>query len=216
MPLFPLDTVLFPYAQILVHVVNGAFFDMVTECADQDRPFGVVLIRSVAEEAGDHPQPYMVGTAVRILGIDRFEDGSMNVRVQGERRFRIRRLDETGPFLVGHVEPVVEVEVPDCPRADALALRAREDFGNWVQMQIARKGLTVQIRFPEDYTALSFAIANFLPISNLEKQQLLEQVDTVERVATLIPLLEQQMVESDTLPYERLTVADLAMWASKN
>lgn len=217
LPLFPLQTVLFPYAQIQLHVFEDRYLEMVRECVEFDRDFGIVLIRD-GVEVGGLADPYMVGTTVKVASITELENGAMDIRVKGERRFRIRRLDESRSFLVGHVEPVEEVETPDSPRTDALVMRCREDFQSWIAQMITRQGFNVQIKFPDDVTALSFAIANILPIENLEKQRLLELTDTLERISGLISLIEQQLMEGEAISpgISRLRPDDLSGWLSKN
>jgi len=213
LPLFPLSTVLFPYATVQLHVFEERYKLMVRQCLDLDTSFGIVLIRS-GSETGGNAEPYMVGTTVRISRVHTYDDGSMDIQVQGERRFRIRKLDEDKPYLVGLVEPVVEMETEDSPRADALVMKAREDFLIWIQRLISRDDFNVQVRFPEDRVALSFAIANLLPIENLEKQRLLETTDTLERIQGLIPILEEQIIKRPN--YFRLKPEDLQEWITPN
>src|SRR5579862_1007437 len=157
LPLFPLSTVLFPYATVQLHVFEERYRQLVRDCLQFDTSFGIVLIRA-GSEVGETAEPYMVGTTVRITRIHTFDDGRMDIQVQGERRFRIRRLEETKPYLVGFVEPVVELETEDSPRADALVMKAREDFEIWIHKLISRSDFNVQVKFPEDRVALSFAI----------------------------------------------------------
>ena len=110
LPLFPLETVLFPYAALQLHVFEERYRDMVRDCMSSDKPFGIVLIRS-GDMTGGSAEPYMVGTAVRIVQVYTYEDGRLDIQVQGERRFRIRKIDESKPYLVGWVEPVIELDV---------------------------------------------------------------------------------------------------------
>lgn len=223
LPLFPLETVLFPFASIQLHVFEDRYRRMITECMESDSPFGIVLIRS-GHETDVHIEPYLVGTAVRIMHVHTYDDGRMDLQVQGERRFRIRRLDESRPYLTGYVEPVIEGDPEDTPRTDALMHKAREDFQMLVEGLIARPGFNVQVIFPADPMALSFTIANLLPIENREKQSLLETTDTLERLARLIPILENQLLEIDDLRSRiysdqgprRLTHTDLAEWINPN
>jgi Lon protease-like protein len=216
LPLFPLQTVLFPYAHIRLHVFEDRYLEMVRECLEFERPFGIVLIRD-GKEVGGPADPYMVGTTVRVTKVIQLESGAMDIQVKGERRFRIRRIDESKAYMVGQVEPVEEVETPDSPRTDALVMRCREDFQAWIAQMITKQGFNVQIKFPEDVTALSFAIANLLPIENLEKQRLLELTDTLERISGLIGLLETQIIESELTPgITKLKPEDLIGWISKN
>jgi len=216
LPLFPLNTVLFPYAQLQLHVFEDRHRDMVRHCTQYDQPFGVVLIRS-GKEVGGEADPYMVGTAVRIVSVHTFDDGKMDVRVHGERRFRVRRLDEPRPYMVGWVEPVVEMEIEDTPRAEALVMRSREYVQAYIENYFARFDVKVaKIKLPTDPTALSFVVANFLQIENLEKQRLLETTDTLERLTDMIPILEQHMVEAKSPDYHKITRQHMEEWISPN
>ena len=214
LPLFPLNTVLFPYAQVRLHVFEDRYREMVRSCLQEDRPFGIVLIRS-GSEIGT-ADPYLVGTVVRIVQVDTYEDGRMDIQVQGERRFRIRELDETRPYLVGKVEPVVEHDLEDSARAALLLSKAREEFEVLIQKLFARQEFSVQVVFPTDPVALSFTIANLLPMENLDKQRLLETTDTLERVEDLLPILEQQSKEVRQTNLYKIGSDDLREWITPN
>lgn len=216
LPLFPLNTVLFPYASLQLHVFEDRYREMVRTCLEFDRPFGIVLIRS-GSEVGES-DPYLVGTAVRILQVHTWDDGRMDIQVQGERRFRIREMDDSRAYPVGYVEPVVEHEIPlaDQIRAEQLLVQAREEFEVLVQRYFARQDFSVQVVFPTDPVALSFTIANLLPMENLEKQRLLETTDTLERVEDLLPILQNQILEFRQPAYYRIGSEDLREWITPN
>ncbi|MCW5942650.1 MAG: LON peptidase substrate-binding domain-containing protein [Fimbriimonadaceae bacterium] len=214
-PLFPLNTVLFPYAPLQLHVFEERYRRLVQDCMDLGRPIGVVLIRS-GSEVGGEADPYMVGTAARIEKVQKYDDGRMDVHVVGERRFRIRKVDESLPYMVGFCEPVVEIELEDTPRTDALTMRARESFEIYVQAMFAAQAVNVRINYPQDPIALSFLIANYLPLDNLERQRMLELTDTQERLAGLIPAIETQIVQAKTTAYYRLSREHLSEWIHPN
>lgn len=198
LPLFPLKTVLFPYATLQLHVFEERYREMIRRCVDDDQPFGVVLIRE-GQEVGGPAEPYLVGTAARIVHVHTYDDGRMDLQVQGERRFRIRALDDSNPYLVGRVEPVVELENEDSPRAHALLSRAQEGFQMLIQNLLARPNYSVQVVFPTDPVAFSFTVANLLRLENREKQRLLETTDTLERIKDILPVLETQLLEAEEI-----------------
>jgi Lon protease-like protein len=211
LPLFPLNTVLFPYADIRLHVFEPRYLEMVRDCMDEDRPFGIVLIRSGSEVGPS--EPYLVGTAVRIVHIHSHDDGSLDIQVHGERRFRIREIEESKPYLVGYVEPVIELPMEDDPTEEEVLAEAREAFELYMQHMLAR--FEVRIEFPEDPTVLSFTMANLLPMSNFEKQRLLEVTDTIERVSGLMPILRTQTLEAKP-DFYRLRADDFKEWITPN
>jgi len=81
---------------------------------------------------------------------------------------------------------------------------------------MSRPDVQVQVRFPDDIVALSFAIANTLPIDNIDKQRLLEQTDTLERFSELIPMLETQILEAQPPELHRVKPEELQDWIFKN
>ncbi|MBI3721327.1 MAG: LON peptidase substrate-binding domain-containing protein, partial [Fimbriimonas ginsengisoli] len=148
LPLLPLNTVLFPYAQLQMHVSEERHRQMVRACVEYDRPFGIVLIRPGSDQV--QSEPYLVGTAVRIMAVHTYEDGQMDVQVQGERRFRVRELDESRPYLVARVEPLIELEIDETPESEALFFKAREDCQLLVQRRFEQQGFSVRVEFPPD------------------------------------------------------------------
>jgi Lon protease-like protein len=216
LPLFPLHTVLFPYAQLQLHVFEDRYREMVRSCMEFDRPFGIVLIRD-GSEVGGIADPYMVGTVVRILKVIPYDDGRMDIHVEGERRFRIRELDEdTQPYMVGKVEPVVEVEIDENDENRMLLGEAKDQFEQLIQKIFARQEFNVSVKLPTDPVVLSFTIANMLHMENLAKQRLLETTDTMERVATLMPILQMQNNETRQSNYYRIGSDDLREWITPN
>jgi len=141
----------------------------------------------------------------------------MDVRVHGERRFRVRRLEEGRPYLVGWVEPVYEMEIEDLSRVEDLTLLSREYIQAYIANYFARFQVSVaQIKLPQDPTALSFVVANFLQIENLEKQRLLETTDTIERLEDMIPILEQHIVEAKSPDFHKVTRQHMEEWIFPN
>lgn len=216
LPLFPLNSVLFPYAEMHLHIFEDRYREMLRACLQSDQGFGIVLIKA-GSEVGGEAEPYLVGTAVRIVSVQTYDDGRMDVKIRGERRFRVRRLDESRSFLVGYVEPLIELEIEDSPRADALVLKTKEYLTAYIEASLNRHEVKVsKIRLPQDATALSFVVANFLQIENIQKQHLLETTDTLDRIAQMIPILEQHMLEAKVPQYQKLGVEDLGEWVSNN
>ena len=215
MPLFPLNAVLFPFAHFRLHVFEERYKEMISECIQLEKPFGIVLIRQ-GNEVGEMADPYMVGTAVHIEKVDYYNDGQMDIQVIGERRFRIRELDESQKFLVGKVEPLIEHVIIDDIEAEGILIQAREEFNLLVQKLFARQEFNVQVVFPSDPMVLSFTIANLLTMENLEKQKLLETTDTLERVQALIPMLQMQNMVYRKPRYQKIGMPELEEWISNN
>lgn len=87
-PLFPLNTVLFPRGVLPLRVFETRYVDMVRGCMKSGEPFGVVAIRA-GNEVGNAAEPYDVGTLAHIIGCDVEDLGVMLLHTQGGERFRI-------------------------------------------------------------------------------------------------------------------------------
>src|SRR5918995_7341192 len=97
--LFPLGIVLLPTEQIPLHIFEDRYQELIGECLDSDGEFGLVY----ADEDGLRE----VGTRARITDVlDRFDDGRLNIVVEGRERFRLLELTEGRAFQTGLVEPI--------------------------------------------------------------------------------------------------------------
>ena len=115
LPLLPLNTVIFPYAQTQLHVFEPRHQEMVRYCTENDTGFGVVLTREGSDT-------YLVGTAVRIAATRTLDDGNIDLRVHGQRRFRVRRLDEREAARAP-LAPAIEQVRPALHRVGLLAFQ---------------------------------------------------------------------------------------------
>ncbi|MGQ9657577.1 MAG: LON peptidase substrate-binding domain-containing protein [Fimbriimonadales bacterium] len=204
-PLFPLETVLFPYTALPLHIFEPRYREMVMHCLETDTPFGVVLIREGREVADPEVQVHEVGTLARIGRLRRQPDGRLHLLALGEERFQIVRLiRHEAPYLKAHVRLWRDHEPFDWDTeqqyADAVAQRFRE----FLHLALDAGGLRVDdIELPHSPTALSFAIAGTLQLEMPLRQYLLELQDARERLRLVEQVLETltQALTSTMMPY---------------
>ena len=98
-PLFPLGLVLIPHELVPLHIFEERYKLMIGECLEQDSEFGIVWLSDDGLKE--------VGCSARVTKVlERFEDGRMNVLVEGTSPFRlVRRIDDL-PYPAGDVEPL--------------------------------------------------------------------------------------------------------------
>jgi Lon protease-like protein len=96
-PLFPLGIVLIPHELVPLHIFEERYKLMIGECIEEEREFGIVWL------ADDGLKE--IGCSARINRVlERFEDGRLNVLVEGSSPFRLlRRIDDL-PYPAGDVE----------------------------------------------------------------------------------------------------------------
>lgn len=204
-PLFPLETVLFPYTALPLHIFEPRYREMVMHCLETDSPFGVVLIREGREVDDPEVQVHEVGTLARIGRLRRQPDGRLHLLALGEERFQIVRLiRHEAPYLKAHVRLWRDHEPFDWDTeqqyADAVAQRFRE----FLHLALDAGGLRVDdIELPHSPTALSFAIAGTLQLEMPLRQYLLELQDVRERLRLVEQVLETltQALTSTMMPY---------------
>lgn len=109
LPLFPLNTVLFPQGVLPLKVFEARYTDMVRDCMQNETPFGVVLIKS-GTEVGAAAEPEAVGTLAHITKWDMENLGVLLLRTEGSSRFRIR---ETRVLPDRRLEALVDLLPPD-------------------------------------------------------------------------------------------------------
>lgn len=96
-PLFPLDTVLFPGVPLPLHIFEPRYREMIAECLQTSTAFGVVR----AQQDGLS----VVGCTARIVRVlSEYPDGRSDVLTQGVDRFEIEQLDDTRSFLQAEVD----------------------------------------------------------------------------------------------------------------
>lgn len=182
-PLFPLQTVLFPGGPLPLRIFEPRYVDMISHCLKTGIGFGVLLIRA-GEETGP-AATHEVGTVASIVDWDQLSDGTLGVVVLGGARFMLRsaRRQEDGLNLgvVELLEPEPTVALPERFTDMARLLEGVfEDLGPHYRHVTPDFG---------DAGWVGCRLAELLPIDIEHKQRCLELFDPVARLEYLKPLL---------------------------
>ncbi|MBS0436928.1 MAG: LON peptidase substrate-binding domain-containing protein, partial [Proteobacteria bacterium] len=117
LPLFPLQTVLFPGGLLSLKVFEARYLDLASTCLREKRPFGVVALRKgqeVRRSGQDEPGAVVledVGVMAEILELDGAQPGILQLRCRGTRRFRIERTHQRADGLwIGEDEILPDYE----------------------------------------------------------------------------------------------------------
>ena len=172
-PLFPLDTVLFPGMVLPLHIFEPRYREMINHCLDDHSRFGVVLIDE-GSEAGGSINPHRVGTAARIARATHLDDGRMDITVVGTQRFRILEIDQSRSYLTAKARQY-PLTNSSTRLATEMARKVRPQVMEYVELLSDASETKLRLdRLPEDPKALAILVAIALQISNDEKQRLLE------------------------------------------
>ncbi|MER7544170.1 LON peptidase substrate-binding domain-containing protein [Spirillospora sp. NPDC127506] len=201
LPLFPLGTVLFPGLVLPLHLFEERYRRLIADLLERPEPrgFGVVGIE-LGHEVGEGAAHRLaeIGCVAELREATPHPDGRYDIVTVGTRRFRVKELDRSRPYLRGEVE-----FLPEEPGAGAerTAARVRRLFRVYRERLGAAGGGAFQdAEPPDDPVALSYAIAAALVLDGHEKQRLLECEDAALRLAAERDLLARENRILNVLP----------------
>lgn len=115
LPLFPLNSVLFPDGVLPLRIFEPRYLDMVKECARHNAEFVICLIKQ-GRETGRVTEHYSVGTACKIIDWETLPDGLLGVTTQGVRRVQILSTEEKeNHLLIAETTSIDEEPDEDLP-----------------------------------------------------------------------------------------------------
>jgi Lon protease-like protein len=190
-PLFPLNTVLFPGGLLPLRVFEQRYLEMAKACLRDGTPFGVCLIREGAE-VGTPATHEDVGCLAHITQWDMQQLGVLQLMAQGGLRFRVRaeRIRADGLILAG-IEPLPE-------EADAPVAEKFSACRQLLERIVTDHGDRLFARpFLLDSSAwVGARLAEVLPLPAATRQKLLELGDGQRR----LEILQRLLMESALAP----------------
>ena len=180
LPLFPLQTVLFPGTLLPLRIFEARYLDMISSSLREARPFGIVAIRA-GREVGPTPDFFPFGTTATVESFDQGGDGLLHVRVLGTARFRVEsQVVQANALLVAKVTSVPPAEDRDIP-ADLDYLRAL------LADIFAAHPAQVSYRDRQMHSALwvAYRLAEMLPLATATKLAILQADDGLAALSRL-------------------------------
>jgi Lon protease-like protein len=177
--LFPLALVLAPTERVPLHIFEPRYKELIGECIAGAEPFGLLL----EDDSGRRD----IGTLANVREVvHMFDDGRMNILVEGRDRFRVTEWTDGRSFPTAEVEPLEDQDdvLPEATAAeDALVLfRQLADVAD------------AEIEEPDGASgSLAFEIAAHVDFGTQPKQELLELRSERVRLQRLTELLEQAL-----------------------
>ncbi len=190
-PVFPLNTVLFPGMVLPLRIFEPRYRLMIRRCMEADRQFGVALIQE-GLEVGTPAMPYDVGTIAEINGHEIMPDGQIMIVCVGMRRFRIDKKIEGEPYQQAEVTVLEEGEPEDFVD-DGLIDSATTMLETYLRQLSAVTNLTIAL--PEDPLSpidLSYLMSATVQVDNERKQDLLETLTVEERLRKVLAMMQHE------------------------
>ncbi len=224
LPLFPLNTVLFPGVRTPLHVFEDRYRALVRDLLaipdPKDRILGITAIRE-GYEVGSHGTQslHRTGTVVQLSEHERYDDGRFDIEVVGRGRFHIDEIETDGEYAVGLVELVAEPDEASTDPALQAALQTEADrtlatFEVYRQRLSEMRGdLVLAGELPRDPTYLSWSLASTCLLTMTERQALLEAEDTSTRLTLIRRSLISEMQAMRALPSLPATEVARMRWS---
>lgn len=187
LPIFPLNTVLFPGGVLPLRVFETRYMDMTRDCLKSERPFGVCLIRN-GKEVGTAAEPEAVGCLAHITSWDMEQLGLLQLHTRGGQRFRILGSTVAPQGLRrAHVELIAD-------EADAALPEQFGALADLVRMVVADndKALFAEPHAFESASWIGYRLSEILKVPLAAKQKLLELDGALPRLEILYKFLEQR------------------------
>ena len=190
LPMFPLNTVLFPGVGLPLHVFEPRYRLLTRHCLDSDRRFGVVLIERGSEVGGGDVRS-SVGTVARILEGTELPDGRWLLMVVGVERLEVERWLADDPYPRAVVRPLTD------PPAGYEAADHRVEVERLLRRVLALKAelgdpappATVELDL--DPVVAAYQAAALAGLGPFDGQRLLELPTTDQRLDALARLLAE-------------------------
>ena len=178
LPLFPLNVVLLPGADMPLHIFEPRYRQMVRDCLDTKSTFGMLLALPNGM-AG-------TGCTAEILEVtNRYEDGRCDILTVGRQPFRVVELFNNAPLLHGQIDFLDDRAVPLNPRLTHELVELYETCHTLIFDDYPRD---VDASTDDD---ISYKIAGKLPMDLLWKQRVLELRSESERQERLVAYLKE-------------------------
>src|SRR5271166_6430149 len=180
LPLFPLDLVLLPGAPLPLHIFEPRYKEMICECLEQKKPFGIV--RASDEGVAG------IGCTAEILSVTKkYDDGRMDILARGVDRFEVVEVNEERAFLRAEVSLVQdELDAAQPVRAEPSLIEQAVRL----HAEIVRIAGAELSEPDETATNLSFLLAGSLPLDLDFKQNLLSTLSETKRLEAVVGYLE--------------------------
>ena len=189
--MFPLGTVLLPFAHLPLHIFEPRYRALVKDCLEGDGEFGVVLIER-GQEVGGGDARFGVGTVARIVQTAELPDGRWLLDAVGTGRFRVTEWLPENPYPAAMVEALDDVADEDGAETEerrvAVERLLRQVLA--LQVELGMPAPSAVRTLDENPAVAAFEAALLSPIGPMDAQKVLEAPSTVARLALLESVLE--------------------------
>jgi len=194
-PLFPLpNVVLFPRAVLPLHIFEERYKTMTSDVLAGERLVAIALLKPGWEkEYHQRPAIESVVCVGQILNSERLADGKYNFLLQGRIRGKIIAEENSRPYRVARIEPIVESSVMEIDltndRQRLMEMLCSGKMASTAAGKELQKILASGLPTHEVADLIAFHVLNNIRL----KQSLLAEPDVARRVCRLVSALDASL-----------------------
>tara|TARA_B100000965_G_scaffold406298_1_gene444468 strand:+ start:1642 stop:2283 length:642 start_codon:yes stop_codon:yes gene_type:complete len=189
-PVFPLSGVIyFPKTNLPLNIFEKRYLDLVNDCYNRDKMMGMVQSKK------DSSDVYKVGCLGKISDYQKTKDGRLLINLTGLVRFEIKKEisneKKYREFEVSYDKFNLDLKNIDLKKKDLEDLPL-DKFIQKTKKFFEKNGLILNWKEFEklDYNQRINTLAMIAPVSDEEKQKLLETVTIEEKTKTILDIIE--------------------------
>src|SRR5947208_8777020 len=186
--------VVFPGTIIPLNIHRAAALNLLDATLPRTKVIGLLTQRDETKEDPTPQDLYSVGTAVLVLKLLRQEDDNVLVIVQGLRRFSLRKIVATAPFLRAEIDLPESIPPPPSKEWEATFRNLRDSAARLFELTPdAPEQARLMILNIENPEQLADFLAPNLNVDVAQKQALLEELDVEKRVRAIQKQISAQL-----------------------
>jgi len=186
--------VVFPGTVIPLNVQRAASLKLLDDTLPRTKVIGLVTQRDETKEDPAPQDLYSVGTAALVLKLLRQSEDHVLVIVQGLRRFSLRKIVTTSPFLRAEVDLPNSISPPQTKEWEATFRNLRDSAAKLFELTPdAPEQSRLMILNIDDAEQLVDFLAPNLNIDVAQKQAILEELDVEKRVRAVQKHISAQL-----------------------
>jgi ATP-dependent Lon protease len=186
--------VVFPGTILPLTVGRAASIKLLDETLPQTKIIGLLTQRDETKEDPEPKDLYSTGTAAIVLKLLRQSDNHIVIVVQGLRRFALRKIITTAPYLRAEVELLDSKLPPATKEWKATFRNLRDSAAKLLELtpDVPEQARAAVLSI-EDPEQLADFLAPNLNVETAQKQAILEELDVEKRLATVQTAISAQL-----------------------
>jgi ATP-dependent Lon protease len=186
--------VVFPGTILPLTVGRAASIKLLDETLPQTKIIGLLTQRDETKEDPEPQDLYSTGTAAIVLKLLRQSDNHLIIVVQGLRRFALRKIVATAPYLRAEVELLNSKVPPSAKEWEATFRNLRDSAAKLLELtpDVPEQARAAVLSI-EDPEQLADFLAPNLNVETAQKQAILEELDVEKRLATVQTAISAQL-----------------------